>query len=221
MMTIPFPAFDNTLIQRYPVVSMDYEGANGSTTFTDDGTQASTWTRSGANVTISTAQILDGTSSLLVNGDSDYLQTDLTSSNGLPATGDWDIEFRMRLGSVTSRYVLSAQGTSANASDTHFAIVTNISGNLAFIVSNGTTRQVLFSSSAENISTNTVYLTRISRRQNEYIISLNGSITSRATFSGNINQPAGRKIRIGLGEAAGTTTGSPFYFDSFRIFRYA
>lgn len=204
------------------VVSMDFEGANGSATFTDDGTGASTWARSGTGVALTTTTPLAGTSSLLVTATTDYLETDYDSDNCLPASADWDISFKMRAATLVSgglgRYVLSAQDSSTTAAGTAFAIATNASGNLLLVLSDGTTRSVIVTSSTV-LSVDTTYDVLMQRRGTSVRMFFGGISVGTGTFSGSVNLPASRKLRIGKPEASASSASS-LRFDTFRIARY-
>ena len=73
---------------------LHFDGANGSTTFTDSGPNAVAFTRAG-NAQISTAQSVFGGASGLFDGTGDYITTPGTAAFVF-GTGDFSIEFRIR-----------------------------------------------------------------------------------------------------------------------------
>lgn len=199
-------------------IYMDFEGTDGAAVFLDEGAAASTWTRSGSGVALTTTTALDGSSSLLVTATTDYLEADYTSANQIPASTDWDLSFKCRAATWVSgglgRYVLSAQGPSANASDTAIALATNASRQLQLIMSNGTTRSVIIS--GPTLSDNTTYDILVTRRGTTMSLTVNGGTPSTGTFAGSVNFPAGRKWRIGKPEASASSASS-LRFDRFRL----
>jgi hypothetical protein len=75
------------------VVSLiHFDGANGSTTFTDQ-IAGRTWTRTGTSIAISTAQSKFGGSSLSSVSASEYLTSDTPASDFTFGTADFTIEF--------------------------------------------------------------------------------------------------------------------------------
>lgn len=211
--------YNSPLLAKVPynTVQMDFEGADGGTNFDDYGLGKSTWTRSGTNVALSTTQALEGSSSLKIANGADYLETSYTADNRLPALGNWDFSIGFYVpggGSLASKYILSIQGTAATGSDTCLLLVTNSSGNLAWGFSDGTTRTVRTSSA---LSTATWWRTAIERRGATLNLRLNGTNVDSVAFTGSLNFPSSRKIRIGKAEFAGTVTFDTAYFDKLRF----
>ena len=79
-------------------------GANAGTTFTDSSAAPHTVTRNG-NAQTSTAQLVFGTASLLLDGTDDYLSLD-GSSDFAFGTGDFTVDLRFRLSAVGAQRVL-------------------------------------------------------------------------------------------------------------------
>lgn len=204
-------------------VIMDYEGANGSSTFTDTGSLASTWTRSGANVTISTANILNGTSSLQVNGSGDYLEA---SGVLLPPTSDWELSFDFRLAGAAGRYIMSAVDATSTAAGSQFGVYMsqaagsgNTTNNISLFLSNGTTyTSVLTTASPVTQLTNHTML--LKRSSNVISMSIDGGTAVTAAFTGSIPQPVGRKFRIGDSENTGSDGPTTLTIDRLRLTRY-
>lgn len=226
---IPFPyqfgQAGQTQKQWSPAISMDFEGANGSSTFTDDSRFATTWTRSGTNVTISTANILQGTSSLLINGSADYLEATATSDLLLPATGDWEIRFKYNMSNGAGRYLLGCADATASAAGSQFNIYCgqaagggNASNVIFLFLSNGTTYGLALGASA-NITQVVDHSMVWGREGNRLYFILDGTLNNTATYTSSINQPTGRKIRIGDTEITGEAGPDLMYFDDFRLLK--
>lgn len=197
-------------------ISMVFDAGNGSTTFTDTGTGASTWTGSGGT-TCSTATILAGVSSLSVSATTDYLETAYNSSNRIPATADWDLEFMARISTATSTYLVSVQDTSATAAGTAFALATNASAQLQVILSDGSTRSIIVAAAAPTaISSGTTYTLKVTRRGSTITLYINGVSVGTGTFSGSVNLPASQAWRIGK-PLFGATNGANGFYDNFRL----
>lgn len=201
------------------LVYMDFEGADGSTTFDDSGAGASVWTASG-NAQIDTGVVLAGTSSLLIPAlNADYIGTPYAVSNGLPPRGDWDIVCRVTcnnwdLGGVGKTFI-SAQSAAAAAADTAFAIACNSSQQLVVILSDGTTRSVIAISSGSMLD-GTTYDISAARRGNTVSIGFGPGTGGSGSFTGAIHMPVGRTLRVGNQE--GNNTGAAVLsLDSFRI----
>lgn len=219
---LPFAAMrlrSSAIVLQDDLVSMDFEGADGSSTFTDDGTGGSTWTRSDANAEISTAVVLAGTSSLRITSQSTYLSTAYSASNGLPASAPWSIRFLCRSTDWNSggvgRYLVSAQDSTPTAADTAFGVATSSGAALVLILSDGTTRSVVINY-AGPLAINTTYDIEFYRTGTSVGLKVDGITVATATYTGNINMPAGRELRIGKPEFASSAPAT-FYFDTFRI----
>jgi len=200
-------------------IEMDFEGANGSTTFTDTGTGASTWGFSGS-AAITTGTILAGTSSLSVPTTSSFIQTAYTTNNRVPPTGNWSLTFKIRstggwVQGGVGCYVLSVQDGVGIGSGTAIALATNSSGKLLVILSDGTTRSVIVTG-ATTLATSTTYDFEVRRVTNTITFLINGVSDGSGTFSGTINTPVGRQWRIGQPES-GNNPPAPFVFDTFRL----
>lgn len=206
------------------LVSMDFEGADASTTFTDSGTGASTWTAGGASAlsTVSPAP-LTGTASLKIPAlNADYIKTAYGANNCLPARGDWDILMRVRCtgwdtGGVGKTF-LSAQSPAAAAIDTAFALATNSTRKLLIVLSDGTTRSVI-ATSTSSMANNTTYDISAARRGNTVSVGFGAGTGGGGTFTGAIHLPVGRDLRLGNQEG-GNTGAVNLWVDTFRIVVY-
>lgn len=199
------------------VISLSFEGTNGSTTFTDVGSAGSTWSAVGA-AAISTTVILDDTSSLKIPScTADAISASYTSANRLPATADFDLRADIyTTGNWATggggKTIFSCQDASATAAGTAFYIATNASALLAVGLSDGSTRsQIAITGVA--MASGTKHGIAVRRRGSTITISANGS-TGSGTFSGSINMPAGSPVwRIG-NTLFGNSGSETWYIDN-------
>lgn len=97
------------------VALLHFDGADGSTTFTDSSPLAATFTAAG-NAQIDTAQSKFGGSSLLCDNNGDYVQGPSSANYGFPSGTDFTVEAWVRLaGTPVYEYVLAGSGSSALA----------------------------------------------------------------------------------------------------------
>lgn len=108
-----------------PAINLPFEGADGSTTITD--TTGRTWARNG-NAQISTAQHAVGTSSLLLDGDSDYLST--ASQASIQTTGNFRMRCYIRPSTIGSHKCIASKRPSSGVSEFSWFIETT--GQLRF-----------------------------------------------------------------------------------------
>lgn len=227
MIPLPFQAGQagRTQKQWSPAISMDFEGANGSSTFTDDSRFGTTWTRSGANVTISTATILQGTSSLLVNGSADYLEANATSDILLPATDDFELRFKYNMTNGAGRYLMDCSDASASAAGSQFRLYCSQSGgtgsasnHLFFYLSDGTTYNSVINTSGV-VSQGATHSLVLRREGQKLFLLLDNQLDATATLTLSINQPSGRKFRLGKPAITGESGPNTIYFDDFRLLK--
>lgn len=202
-------------------IEMDFEGANGATSFLDTGTGASAWTAGGA-AALTTSTVLAGTSSLSIPTTSSYITTPYNTANRIPPTGNWSITFKVRASSAggwvqggVGTYVLSCQDSSITAAGTAIALATNSSGKMLVVMSDGSTRSVIVTGGT-TLATNTTYDMEVKRVSNTITFLINGVSDGSGTFSGTVNTPSGQAWRVGQ-PAAGNNPPAPFFFDTFRL----
>jgi hypothetical protein len=97
-------------IDAYTVALLHMNGADGSSTFTDQS--GKTWTRHG-NAQIDTAQSKFGGASLLSDGSTDYVTTSHQSDFNI--SGDFTLDFWARFNSVTASQVFVLKGNPTNS----------------------------------------------------------------------------------------------------------
>jgi hypothetical protein len=133
LLVVPPPAYK---------INMAFNGTNGSTTFTDTGTGASSWSGSGG-AALSTSSPIAGSASLLLTANTDYVGTGyVQSTNGIGASADFSLKISVQSPTANpTGYLLSAQGTAAasDGSDTALVLYEN-GGAINLITGNGTDR---------------------------------------------------------------------------------
>lgn len=171
------------------IIQLLGEGANGGSTFTDGGTAGSTWTRSGANVTTSTAQFKQGVASIRVAGASDYLRTPYVSGNAI-TSGDFFIGFWLYGASgISSRYVLGIDTVDGNPGNRGWLLYLNISSVLIFYYSNGTTTWTINVGTGGGISGSTWYYVRVERASGVIYTSLGSGAVNSVSSSVTLHIP--------------------------------
>jgi len=108
----------------YSKVLMHFSGADASTTITDES--GKTWTRRGT-AQIDTAQYKFGGASLLLDGNSDWVDTP-DSDDFYIGTGDWTIDCWVRLAATGSDCTICHQNETAG--DKFFEVLINAAGSL-------------------------------------------------------------------------------------------
>lgn len=78
-----------------PLILLRFNGDQGSTFFRDEGSAEAVWTTDGTSAYLSTAQFIDGRSSLYLNGDGTRIATPYNAGVAL-TDGDFTIEFWVR-----------------------------------------------------------------------------------------------------------------------------
>jgi hypothetical protein len=203
-------------------INMQFDAGNGSSTFTDGGTAGSTWTRSGVGVVCSTGHIITGVSSLFLPANTEYLEAATSASNRLPASADFSLKWKGYYTSQlsaggTGAYLMSIQDSGGTAAGTQFAVVTNSTGQLLFVYSNGTTRSVSTGSTLLIANADTNF--EFKRVGTTLSLLQNGTTVSTVTgFSGSFPAVTTTKWRVGRSESGsnnGIATGS--YVDNLTL----
>jgi hypothetical protein len=199
------------------IVNMDFESG-----YLDTGAADSVWTTGGTGVSVSSTSPLAGTQSLHIANTTSYLETAATSTNMLPAHDDWKIKLRANWTNSAGKSILSNMDPGQTGVGSQFLLYYsqalgggNTTNGLFFYLANGTTFPILFSFGL--LPQGVTYDIEVERIGNTIIGRINGTQVVSAPFTGNIPQPSGRKIRIGLSE--NTNQGATMYFDSFEIWK--
>lgn len=166
------------------VLMLHADGADASTIITDSSDSAHTMTAN-AGAQLDTAQKKFGTASVLFDGDGDYLSSD-ESSDWSFGTGDFTIDFLVRLNSASGGFDLIGQ----NSSSGRWTIRRNNPGELIFEVAGST-----ISGSSWSPSTDTWYHIAVVRSGTTVRIFIDGAQHSFATSSHDLNQTTA--VRVG------------------------
>jgi YD repeat-containing protein len=192
-------------------------GTDGSTTFTDSAAGGThTWTASG-NAQIDTAQSKFGGASGLFDGTGDYIYTN-DSADWNFGSGDWTIEFWMKL-NVTNTYqtMFSQCQNSNNRQQVYY--YGGLNGSIRFIARNTSGIITYFYTGPWTPGTNWHHIV-IERNGNTPLIFIDGvsqTVTEHTTISGKTLPDYSAQLHIGWSNDAAY----PYYFngwlDEYRI----
>ena len=194
------------------------DGTNGSTTIVDSSSSPKAVTAVG-DAQISTAQSKFGGSSLVFDGNGDYLSTPATSFQFLhKLTDSWTAEsWVYLLSSSSDNTIFDTGGASGNTIGTllHF----NSSLSLIATVRQGTVTRA--TSSPNNIVTlNSWHHIALSYDQSAFRLFVDGTLVGSTTFNTQTsNDSTQSTLKVGAFEYAGTVLGGFMdgYIDDFRI----
>jgi hypothetical protein len=178
------------------------DGSNGSTTFTDNSSNALTVTANG-NAQISTAQSKFGGASGLFDGTGDYLS--LTPSSLLQFDGDFTIECWVRTGSTADMLVGSS---SSDFNNQIFRINQAGTGNLSCFIN----PTQVFAATAAGITTNTWHHLAMCRSGTNTRMFVDGTQvgSTNTTWSSTF-----RMDIVGAFFVAGGIATPPLYFNGY------
>jgi hypothetical protein len=167
-------------------VLLHFDGADASTTITDDnaGGSAHTWTANG-NAQIDTAQSVFGGASLLLDGSGDYVSS--PDHADFEVSGDYTIDCRIRANAFGADKCVFAKGRTASNKffGPYVCRYENASGNLVFYSSSdGVNWNIANAQSFGAISTATWYHIAVVRSSNDYFLFKDG--VQQATFSSSL-----------------------------------
>lgn len=194
------------------VFDMEFEGANGSTTFTDNF--GKTIVRTG-NPTISTAQFSTGTSSGLFPGGDDYLDVSAASTDFDFGTGDFAIDVDVRPATVSGIHMFVTT-RAAVGSDPGF-LFWQTGTQIRFLAWGPAAGTTLVDITGGALALNTWSRARIQRVGTGFTLSQDGSSIGTATSSGAIAAP-GNALRIGRDPTTGARNYNG-YMDRLKIFK--
>lgn len=160
---------------------LHFDGADASTTFTDES--GKTWTRAG-DAQIDTAQSVFGGASGLFDGTGDYITTPYTDDFDV-GSGEFTVDFRMRPTTDTTTRRVLGQRTGGGGGGTEIGIMfeTGADSKLNCYVGYGAGFRNIVSNSA--LSADTWYHVAVMRIVNTLKMSINGTIqTSTADMTG-------------------------------------
>lgn len=205
--TIPLQ-LSNDNIDNNTRLLLNFNGTDGSTTFTDSSFFSQTVTPVG-DVKISTTQSKFGGASANFDGTGDYLTVPYTKFN---LTGDWSVDFWAR---PVSTGVARAIMTFRNASNfnTPFSLNFTSTNQINILVPSGATWAINYSTTA-TLSTNTWSHVLVQKTGSDYEIFIDGALYWRSTT--NVT-PYTLAYDLKIGYDPGVTTYFNGYLDDFRI----
>lgn len=200
-----FPAEvrDAAVVSDDPVVLMHFDGADGSTTFTDES--GLVWTKYG-DAQIDTAQSKFGGASLLLDGTGDYLTTPATASLAF-GTNDFTVECWVRTAVTAAKLIIgcyanSSQGWSLNTDSSNYPYF-NCTGDGIDV------------QSSQALSTNTWHHLAVTRRGSALRIFIDGVLKGSATNSESAICPG--VVRIGRLSDSFTSLDWNGHIDELRV----
>lgn len=188
-----------------------FDGADGSTTFTDSSSNSLSLTAVG-DAQLDTAQFKYGTASLLLDGTGDRVT--LPNNAVLNLQADFTIEFWIRLNTSTSAGTILALGDDGTAGEQAQLVYWN-GTQISFYASSG--------AAANNIANNvtigtpsnlTWHYVRVSRIDDVYFLSMDGVL--RPTFTSSLTPNNGTSHAIG-NDPATLSTPLACHLDELRI----
>jgi hypothetical protein len=218
----PFPdfvAFTQPLADgndTYTKALLHFDGANTSTTITDNnsGGSAHTWTASG-NAQISTAQYVFGGASLLLDGTADRVTTPDHADFTL-GSGNFTIDLRARPAANGSLLYIAGQCDAAGTGNANSAwyISRTAANKIEFGVVQGTT--VTTVTSTTSVTTGSFYHIAAVRTGNVLKLFINGTQEGgNIAFTGSVNDS---NVVLAVGRAGAiTTTEWNGWVDEFRL----
>ena len=173
------------------VLLVGFEGADGSTSFTDDSPSGHALTAVG-NAQVDTAQSTFGASSGLFDGNGDYIS--IPDSNDLSfAAGDFTIETHVRFNVVQTSMFISKYNNSVTPAEWFFGY----NGNLIFLgfFGNGSTDFISVTGAVTPVA-NTWYHAAVTRSGNTFRVFWQGTQVGSLSSSVTLKNSA-EGVRIG------------------------
>jgi len=189
---------------------LNFDGTNGSTTFTDDSGWGHAVTANG-NSQISTAQSVFGGSSLYLDGTGDYLTIPVNAPTQF-GTGDFTVETWCRFDTL-SGVIADELPTGATASGWQL-YYRSTGSSIAFYANSS---NVLQDPSSVRVTTNTWYHIAVTRSGSTARLFIDGEEVASATLTTDLDN--GRGVVVGSPQPDRGITNAYFngYIDSLRI----
>ena len=152
------------------------DGANNSTTFTDNSPNNFTLTGAG-NAKISTAQSKFGGASMLFDGNGDYITGTLADANAFNLPNDFTIEAWIYLATTAGSHCITGKWGGTG----HFAFIFYVTGTTIEFASGTNGQFGAITSVATSFSTNTWYHVAASRADSSLRLFQDGALLTTAT----------------------------------------
>lgn len=190
-------------------INLPFNGANNSTTFTDSSGR--TWTANG-NAKLSTAQFVEGTASLLLDGSGDYASTPSTSD--IQMSGDLRMTCSIR---PTITGLLKCIASKRPIGSSEFLWYIDTDNKIKFAAYGAGPVNVIPLASTTTISANTWYDIAVQRVGTSWALEVNGVTEATGTESASVvtnTEPflIGRDVNTSTRDFSG-------YIDRFKFLR--
>ena len=198
------------LDDSYSKALLHFDGADASTTFTDES--GKTWSAAG-NAQIDTAQSVFGGASLLLDGVNDYIDTPYSTDWYLDDgnnTHNWTIDFRVNLADTNKGGICSRIYSSTGFWSIHMT-----TDWLYFISMNGTVKHNLYKSFGGSI--NTWYHVAIVKDGTTYRFFKDGTSLGTSTSTDVLADWGSGTMKIGQGRDDTTAYSLNGHIDEFRL----
>lgn len=201
------------------VLSLNFEGANASTTFTDTSPKAKSSPTVNGNAQISTAQFKSGGSAGLFDGTGDYLEYTANDTDFDFGTGDFTVEcwWRPAVSTGTNMQIVAlGKPTVGSGADISFGLRHTTGGKVFAYIYNGTT--LISSTGVTTLAANTwvhIAYVRISGVQYVYV---NGVLDKTDASASAPNTAAGRTLKIGYHDSTSAIPANG-YIDRLQILK--
>jgi hypothetical protein len=194
---------------------MGFEGADASTTFTDQSASPKTYTPNG-NAQIDTAQFKFGAASGLFDGTGDFLTTPNHADFALSAAGDITVEAWIRLSAVGRIHTICCKRPAASANEWTFSVSSGNQLSLGLFSSGSSVGSAV---STGTIAVNTWTHVAGERHGTAIRTYLNGVLDGTGTQTGS---PGSSSVTFNIGRSL-FNTGRDFqgWIDEFRFTRAA
>lgn len=198
-------------------VLMGMEGADGSTTFVDEGPLARSGIVATGNAQIDTAQFKFGASSALFDGTGDGVSLDI-SSDWHFGTGDFTVEAQLRPSSVTGARWIVGQGDSlSNAARNGWVLWMSAGVPRFSYVAEGSTIWVDAVIGVSTLATSSWAHLMVAREGNTIRLFVEGALDNSAALTANLKNASLTDARIATDSASGN--GYAGHIDELRILK--
>jgi len=196
---------------------LPFDGANAATTTSDLSNRNATITFNG-NASISTAQSKFGGSSLYLDGTGDYLTIADTYWNSAISSGDFTIEFWVRLSSTAYQQVFGTRDGNNGWNIVHYGVGNENSQFLFYFRDSAGWQYVnLGQGTRTTPAQNTWHHVAVTRSGSTWKLFLNGTVEDTVTNANSIVDGASNGLGIGSRDPHASDSYVTGYLDNIRI----
>jgi type IV secretory pathway TrbL component len=200
------------LLRHLVVALLHCDGADGSTTFTDEA--GHTFTANG-NAQLDDAQAVFGPTSGLFDGAGDFLSS-ASSSDWSPGAGDLTIEGRVRLAASPQKAYLCGRRAGDTASTIQWGVYTNDAGLLEADFWSTSNARIANPTHPTALAADSWYYWAMRRNGNDWNVALAGVPGTTVTASGTVANAA-NALRLGVPQGGFSSGNLNGRLDDFRI----